>query len=195
LNRPVILALSLCAFGIPLPAQSRTSQVGSVEPLEVTLAYSVDRSNAPPGVCGCFWMSGGRVEASAPFGRVLSVVADLGGEHASNINSAHESLSLVTYLFGPRLSLRSHSRFVPFGQFLVGGVHGFDALFPGSSEPPPDALAFATGAGLNFNLNSRFTVRLVQADYLQTQLPNDTGDRENSVRFSGGVVLRFFRTR
>ncbi|MFZ0394779.1 MAG: hypothetical protein WCF17_09725 [Terracidiphilus sp.] len=163
--------------------------------LEVALAYSADRTNGVVGGCGCFWMSGGKAEASAYFGRGLSVVSELAGEHADNINSSGESLSFVSYLFGPRYSLRTHTRLVPFAQFLAGGVHGFDALFPGYTGAPPDAFAFAAGGGLNMNFSRRFALRLVQADYFQTQLPNDGDNRQYHLRISGGIVLRFGENR
>jgi len=189
------LLTALLLFTVPALAQAASAYSAGPVPLEATLAYSADRTNGVVGGCGCFWMEGGKVEASAYFGRGLSVVSELAVEHADNINSAGESLSLVSYLFGPRYSLGSHSRFVPFAQFLVGGVHGFDSLFPGYIGAPPDALAFAGGGGLNMRISHRFALRLVQADYFQTQLPNDGNNRQNHLRISGGVIFRFGENR
>jgi outer membrane immunogenic protein len=159
----------------------------------VTLASGADRTNGVVGGCGCFWMQGGRAEANASFGQHLSVVAEVAGEQTASIDSAHQSLSFVTYLFGPRYSLRNRTRAVPFAQFLLGGVHGFDALFPSvsSSAAVPDALAFAPGGGINVNLSRRFALRAVQADYLQTCLPNGAANRQNHLRLSAGIVFRF----
>lgn len=179
-----ILCMAMCIW-----AQARS--ITTPAPLELTLAYGADRTNGVVGGCGCFWMEGGKAEASAYFGRGLSVVSELAGEHTGNINSVGERLSFISYLFGPRYSLRTHSRFVPVAQFLVGGAHAFDAVFPGYTGAPPDALAFAAGGGLNMRISHRFALRLVQADYFQTQLPNDGNDRQNHLRISGGVVFRF----
>jgi outer membrane immunogenic protein len=174
-------------------AQSPTAPAATFAPLEVTLSWSADRTNAPPGGCACFWMSGGQAEANASFGRGVSAVAEFTGEHAGNINTAHEDLSLVSYLFGPRYSIRTRTRFVPFAQFLVGGVHGFDAIFPSTngSGAPPDGFAFAAGGGVNAYSSRRVAVRVIEADYLQTQLPNGADNRENHLRLSAGIVLRF----
>jgi outer membrane immunogenic protein len=192
----IAMLAALFLISVPAPAQTPAAYSAGTVPLEVTLGYSTDRTNGVVGGRGCFWMQGGKAEASAYFGRGVSVVSELAGERADSINSAGESLSFVSYLFGPRYSLgSSHSRFVPFAQFLVGGVHGFDALFPGYTGAPPDALAFAAGGGLNMRISHRFALRVVQADYLQTQLPNDGNNRQNHLRISGGVVLRFGESR
>ncbi len=175
------------------PVASKPEQLAVPAPLEVTLAYSADRTNGLVGGCGCFWMQGGKAEANAYFGRGLSVVAELAGEHAGAIDAAHHELSLVSYLFGPRYALRHSRRIIPFAQFLVGGVHGFDAIFPNSTGQAlnPDAFAFAAGGGLNLNLSRRFAVRILQADYLQTQLPNDANNRQDHLRLAAGIVFRF----
>jgi hypothetical protein len=184
----IVIAATTC-MAVCMRAQTRPITLQA--PLEVTLAYSSDRTNGVVGGCGCFWMEGGKAEASTYFGRDLSVVAEIAGEHANNFNSAGESLSLVSYLFGPRYTLVNRSKLAPFAQFLVGGVHGFDALFPGYTGAPPDAFAFAAGGGLNLRLSRRFALRAVQADDFQTQLPNDGNNRQNHLRISGGVVFRF----
>lgn len=82
---------------------------------------------------------------------------------------------------------------MPFVQILIGGVHGFDSLFPdpNGTVPNPDAFAYAAGGGLNVNLSPHFAIRAGQADYFQTHLPNDTNDRENHLRLSAGIVFRF----
>jgi outer membrane immunogenic protein len=162
-------------------------------PLELTLAYSTVRANAPPGGCGCFWMQGGKAEANAHLYRGWSAVVEIAGQHASNINAAHSDLSLVSYLFGPRYSYHSNRRWTPFAQVLVGGVHGFDAFFPNQngSNITPDAFALSAGGGLNLNLDHHFAVRVAQADYFLTQLPNNQEDRQNNLRLSAGIILRF----
>ncbi|HTW79050.1 MAG TPA: hypothetical protein VME23_05810 [Terracidiphilus sp.] len=190
-----VLWLLAPGLGLNGFAQAPQSSAQGFAPLELTLAYSADRTNGLVGGCGCFWMKGGKAETSAYFGRGFSVVAEMAGEHADKINSSGESLSFVSYLFGPRFSFRAQSRLTPFAQFLAGGVHGFDALFPGYAAAPPDAFAFATGGGLNVRFSRRFALRLVQAGYFQTDLPNDGNNRQNHLRISGGIIFRFGENR
>jgi outer membrane immunogenic protein len=172
---------------------AQTTAYAPASLVEVTVAYSADRANGVVGGCGCFWMSGAKAEANVGFPHEMSFVAELTGEHAANIDSSSENLSFVSYLFGPRFSWRSRSRLVPFGQILVGGAHGFDALFPTASQyqPNPDAFAFAPGGGVNINLSPHFALRGVQADYLETHFPNSGSDRQDHLRLSAGFVIRF----
>ncbi len=183
--------MALCA-GAQAPAAADTAPAGFA-PLEVTVAYSADRTNGIVGGCGCFWLSGGKAEASASVAHGISIVSQVAGEHGSKINSTLNSLSFVSYLFGSRYSFRNRSRLVPFAQFLVGGVHGFDAAFPGPGVfiSNPDALAFTAGAGLNLNFTRHIAMRVAQADYFQSHLPNDAGNLENHLQLTAGIVFRF----
>lgn len=189
----VLLALTLGTLA-PTIAQAGPTHGSAPAPLEVTLAYSADRSKSEGGLCGCFWMQGAKAEANMYLGRGLSIVADLGGEHASNVNAAGANLSMVTYLFGPRYSVRRWKHWTPFAQFLAGGVHGFDAYFPNSTGQSlnPDDFALSAGAGINVRLARHLAVRAVQADYLQTHLPNAGSNRQDHFRVGMGIVFRFF---
>jgi len=189
-----ILVSAIIVAALPLHAQSLPSAKSSVPArLEVALAYNAVRSNGTISACTCFWMEGGKAEFNAVFTRSFSFVGEVSAQHVSDINSANQNLGLVTYLFGPRFSYRKSPRFTPFGQVLVGGVHGFDGYFPNQngSTATPDAFALAAGGGLNVYASHHLAIRPVQADYLLTELPNDNGDRENSLRLGAGIVFLF----
>jgi len=193
MNRCVYLTIVLfAAMGpvLPLCAQA-TPNAKIPTPLEVTLAYSQLRSNGTAAACGCFWMQGGKVEFNLALIGNFSAVGELAGHHATDINSAHEDLSLVTYLFGGRYSYRRYRHVTPFAQVLIGGVHGFDALFPTASGSTivPDAFALTAGGGLNIRVSRYLAIRPAQVDYLQTRLPNDAANRENSLRLGAGIVF------
>jgi outer membrane immunogenic protein len=197
MSRWVLLVMAFGALihgtGRAVFAQAADAALPGAAPLEVTLAYSADRTNGVAGGCGCFWLSGGRAEANSSLTRGIGIVSQIAGEHASKIGSTLNSLSFVSYLFGPRYSFRNHSRLLPFVQFLAGGVHGFDGSFPGPGVliQNPDAFAFAAGGGLNLSLSPHFAMRAVQADYFQSRLPNDGSNVEDHLQLSAGIVLRF----
>jgi len=96
-----------------------------------------------------------------------------------------------SYLFGPRLNLRKFDHFVPFGEFLIGGVHGGSELVGGQSQ---NAFALAAGGGVDIVLTKNVAWRVAQLDYLLTSFSGSavaaTG-RQNSFRAGTGVVLRF----
>ena len=188
----MLAAFWLCVCGLSETAfaQREDGRASAPAPLEITVAYSADRTNGVVGGCGCFWMSGGMAEAQVSFlPHGISAVAELTGEHASSINSSGQSLSFVSYLLGPRFSWQNATRFRPFAQFLLGGTHGFGALFPnanGPSLPNPDAFSFASGAGINLNVSPRIALRIVQLDYQQ---PTATLSAAGETR-GGGQIMR-----
>ena len=47
------------------------------------------------------------------------------------------------------------------------------------------------GGGLDERINARFSVHLVEADYLLTLLNNGGSNRQNNLRISAGVVFHF----
>jgi peptidoglycan-associated lipoprotein len=156
------------------------------------VSYNAIRANAPPAGCACFYMQGGRAEADIRLHHWLSAVAEVGGAHANKINSNGDSVGRITYLLGPRATHRAGHGLSVFGQALFGGAHGFDGYFPKSTTSSTSANSFAlsTGGGVDWSLSDHFAVRLLQADYLYTQLPNAAGDRQNNFRVGAGIVFR-----
>jgi hypothetical protein len=105
-------------------------------------------------------------------------------------------LTTFTYLAGPRRSIalgRLEKRKVAaFAQVLLGGVHASDGLFPSGSTTKSSAEAFALsmGGGMEVGLNHGISLRLIQADYLYTHLPNLYDNYESNFRLGAGVAFR-----
>jgi outer membrane immunogenic protein len=172
MTTPTLIPIAILLAALPLCGQTLPGRTAGPAPLEVTLAYSTVRADTVPGGCGCFWMEGGKAEFRVEFTRSLGFVGEIAGNHARGINSAHEDLGLVSYLFGPRFSWRVH-RFTPFAQTLIGGVHGFDAIFPSPNKSTiaPEAFAMSAGGGLNIDLSHHIALRPFQADFLRPIYP------------------------
>jgi outer membrane immunogenic protein len=185
-----LIPIAVLLAALPLFGQNAPRPASGPARMEVTLAYNALRSDATPR--GCIWMQGGKAEFRVAFSRQVGLVGEIAGVHANSINTAHEEISLVSYLFGPRLSWRVH-RFTPFTEGLIGGVHGFDATFPSSSNSTavPDAFAMAAGGGINIDLSRHLALRPFQADYFLTTLPNAAANRQNSLRLGAGIVFKF----
>jgi hypothetical protein len=47
------------------------------------------------------------------------------------------------------------------------------------------------GGGANIRLTRRIALRLLEADFIATHLPNSTNSRQYDIRFSNGVVFHF----
>jgi len=161
-------------------------------------------------------MYGGTAELAVPVWRNFSVVGEFGGQttkqmgpDAQSLVPGQQSLGLshINAYGGLRLRLPNHTLFQPYGQAMVGIVHGFDSQFPKTYYSQTGEVAYETsansfgmvlGGGLDWAVSRRFWIRLPQVDYHYNQLPNLhkalTGqgrDQQNELRLSAGVVVRF----
>ncbi len=190
-NRAVVMAFLL----LTLPCAAQTKLV----PAEANIRFSEQISNGPAGDCGCFTMQGAAgdfawnlyhpaVERAA----TLSAVADVSVEHTGNVNSTPYGLTLTSVVFGPRAAVPARKTSL-FAQGLIGVTHGSGSEFPhgGSLVSSANSFAFDLGAGADYPLAKRVLLRIVQAEYLRTSLPNNASDWQNNLRLSAGVTLKF----
>ena len=128
----------------------------------------------------------------------LIYAANTCGYHQGNVVSSGLNLWLENYLFGPRISCRRSKRWTPFAQFLAGGAHASGTLFGAPtgtggvtsfSLGSANAFALSAGGGLDWNASRHVSVRLFQAEYLNTRLPNSGNDVQNNLRLTFGVVF------
>jgi opacity protein-like surface antigen len=145
--------------------------------------------------------NGGSGSLAYNFTPMLGVVADFGGYHWSGPfeDEGNLTINVVSYLFGPRVSLR-HGKFTPFAQALFGGAHGSfnanevcDARVHGqggcgSVSTSDNSFSLAVGGGLDWNATTHIGIRLIQAEYLMTQFLDTT---QNNARISTGVTIRW----
>jgi peptidoglycan-associated lipoprotein len=165
-------------------------------PVEVSLGYSYLRANAPPGECGCFNMNGGSAALAAYLGHGFSGVADFGGYFQNSVVASGRSLTLETFLFGPRYSFGHSKKVTPFAQFLAGGAHGSGTLYgTASTSGSANGFAFTAGGGLDLHASRNVSIRLIQAEYLMTRLPNAVNNYQNDLRLTFGVVFHFGKAR
>jgi opacity protein-like surface antigen len=118
------------------------------------------------------------------FTKYLGVSADFSGAYGSPFGA---STKFHTFMFGPIVRFPNSSKITPFAHVLFGGVHG-SASASGLGSTSDTAFAWAAGGGLDANINSRFAVRLAQADFLQTRFSSTS---QNNFRYSAGIVFKF----
>jgi outer membrane protein OmpA-like peptidoglycan-associated protein len=203
-----------------LPSSARASdamyQVGDsgnyTPKVEWFLGYSFWRAMPTSSNNRIGYLHGGSTSVAYNFNGYLGLVADFGGFDNARVtlSSPTGSRTLAadgsayTYIFGPRLSYRTHSRFTPFAQLLVGGAYASNVFISGctgsySCQPLAYDWAFAVlaGTGFDIRINHYLAIRPIQAEYLLTHLTNPTlpsgSERgwQNNGRFSSGIVLRF----
>jgi len=108
-------------------------------------------------------------------------VAEISGCRDTGLPSG-ASGHVVTYLFGPRISWRSSNKFIPYGQFLVGGAQS-----GGTGTASGNAFAAAIGGGLDVTVSHHFSFRVAQAEFLLTRFG---GSQQNNLRLESGIILR-----
>lgn len=171
------------------PAPSKSTLQNSA--LETAFTYQGVHSDVVNG--SGFWMQGGAAQIHGQFYRGWGVVADITGAHINNIDSSGVGLDLVTATFGPRYTWKpAHGRYSLYGQGLLGQAWGMNSVFPGPSgaNTVANSMAIKTGGGMNLTLTRHFALRLFEADYLRTQLPNSTNNVQNYLTVGAGIVLR-----
>ena len=185
---PVAISLILSAtFAAPAIAQT-----ASPFNWEVATGYNYVHANAPPSGCGCFSMNGGTASVVRQFNPAFGLAGEFNGVTNSQVDAAGHSLTLLTYLVGPRYRVPSRGRFVPFAQILVGGAHATGGLYVANGSPgTANAFATSMGGGADIALNSRVSFRLVQAEYLLTLLPNTVNSRQNNLNLTTGIAVHF----
>jgi opacity protein-like surface antigen len=130
---------------------------------ELFLGYSYLRS-VPTLATGnrMAWLNGGSTSIALNLNSYLGLVGDFGGFADSRLllsgtggnpsNVVDSSGRAYTYLIGPRVSFRNHTRLTPFVLALFGGIHAGEVTRSGCSgagcTPLPSENKFAlTGGG------------------------------------------------
>lgn len=132
-------------------------------------------------------LNGGSASVTYNPANWIGLVADFGGYHGGySFSSGGINGEVYTYMFGPKTSFRL-GRFTPFVQTLFGGAHTTSSSTFGSES----SFAMASGGGLDLNATNHIGIRLIQADYLLTTLQDEVNNRQNNLRLSAGVVLRW----
>jgi outer membrane immunogenic protein len=163
---------------------------------DVAATYQWIKTNTPNGSCDCFYLKGGDLSASLRLLPEMSAVADVNLSHANDVLGSGSSLTLSSYMAGPRFRLPlsgSHSRYVPepFAQILLGAAHaGGGAAGAGDRTT---VFAARVGGGMDVALAGGLAVRLFQVDYYLTDFANSTNNHQNNLLFGAGLVYRWAR--
>jgi opacity protein-like surface antigen len=184
-------------FPSPAPAAADSDAYGRMFP-KYEIAGMYQYLNFAPGdPFNNFNMHGGSGSFTYNFTRWLGLTGEFGAYQGDrNLFPLTGSTTGVksdarTYLFGPRLTLRKFDRFIPFGEFLVGGAHASDAITFGTSQ---NAFALALGGGIDIALTKNISWRFAQLDYVMTDF-SGTGvnarARQDNFRAGTGIVYRW----
>jgi opacity protein-like surface antigen len=157
-----------------------------------------------------FNCAGGGGTLAYNFSSLVGIAADLGGcKVFGNTLGFGNSVdgTAFTYLFGPRFTYRSGSRFEPFFDINFGGMRlalscqnsAINCLSTfGGGTFSKNAFAMTVGGGFQVKLSHKFSLRLIQAEYLYTRFGNNCAlaicnqnNSQNNFRLKSGVVINW----
>ena len=102
-----------------------------------------------------------------------------------------------TFMYGPTFAYRRRQKFVPFARLLLGDVNARastaskGAAAIGVAEKfSKNSFAYAAGGGVDIVLSDMFAIRGT-AEWIRSDFPDFSDDRQNNIRISGGLVVRF----
>lgn len=119
----------------------------------------------------------------------LGIVADGGGYYASpTVSGTDIRARIYSYMFGPRFSYRGKV-LTPFAQALFGQAR-LRVTVPSvpTFSSTDSGFAMTVGVGADVKVAEHVAIRVIQAEWFRTQL---SGNTQNNVRLSAGVVFRF----
>jgi outer membrane immunogenic protein len=156
--------------------------------LEFGANYNYFHANAPPGQCGCFSLNGGSGTVVYNITPQWAGVADLMVGHATNVDNSLQNITIFNYLFGPRYTRRMSSRYVPYGQVLLGGAKE-DVNFNFTINR--NSFGLLAGGGVTTRLKHKFGLTLGEVDWIYTRIPNAQNNRQNDLRIVTGFTYHF----
>jgi hypothetical protein len=188
--RSAALLLVLASLSGVLHSQAipTGTERGVLPRVEIGANYNYFHANAPPGQCGCFALNGGSGAVVVNLTRVWSGVADVAVAFANNVDNTRQNITIVNYLFGPRYTRRTYSRFVPYGQVLFGGAKenvNFEFTINRNS------FGLLGGGGVTTRMGRRFGLTIGEVSYVYTRIPNAKNNAQNNIRVSTGITYRF----
>jgi len=194
MNR-LLLSLFFIAVAPSLAVAQASPANGDRGSTELALEYNYVRANAPPAQCDCFSLNGGSFSIAQPLGSGhLAAVFDAAAVHGSGISSSGYDLTLSSFTAGLRYRPLFHPRWNPFGQILIGAANASGTLVEGNTPAASDStLNFASvvGGGLDYRLPGRWSLRVIEGDYLLTRSSNRVNDHQDNLRLGAGIVYRF----
>jgi hypothetical protein len=191
------LALLTAVFTLTLAASAQESSAN------LFTGYSFGRIEAANGQGGVgpgkIQTNGWNVAVSKQLFPALELVADVSGHYGTLSGDAllgprETQIRSHTLLFGPQIG-KSFGRVRPFIRGLVGVNHqNLDdrVLAPAgtsSSRFRETALAYGVGGGLDVRTGHRFSLRLLQVDYLNIDFSHASSF--DNLRFATGLIWHF----
>jgi len=178
MKKLVLVAVLILGFSVMAMAQD-------IPATEIFAGYSHFRCDKD-AACD---LNGWDVAVAFNINKHVAPVVDIHGQYGKQYDPRFfmrdRNFSAHSVMFGPKFMMPV-GRFTPFGQFLVGVYHSnLGGMQTRKTENNP---AIAIGGGVDVNVNSRLSVRAVQAEYYGIRY---LGSVHNDLRISAGAIFKF----
>ncbi len=192
----IVLLCSLATFAQDVPKA------------EWFLGYNYVRINSTTKVPS-YSSNGGSSQLVYNFNKYIGGVFDIGGYHNGVISGYSIDNTMLSYLWGPRVNVRT-GRVTPYLNILFGGIwfgaSTVKSLAPctgtgcgpatttGRAAGSANAFAMAVGGGLDIKINKHASFRPIGLDYFLTRLKNPAlqdDHNQNNLRYSAGINFLF----
>lgn len=183
-------------------AASRPAAAGSTtspprHSFDMSAMFATEYAGVASQNSGNFWMNGGAADASFNVLGGLGIAADFSVDTAGNVGIGG-SANKVQFAAGPRYTIEmsgSHSeRFENriFVEALGGIAHGYNGLYPSSTGVQNSASSSAVliGGGYDLGLRGGWGLRLLDAAWVRTMLPNGAANVQSDLRLGFGLSYR-----
>lgn len=193
LGLTTVSTLLLAGSVVSVHAQMAPAPVSAFGSGNVSLALTFDAAHSTITNPVPFWLYGGGAELSANLYHGLGAAANITGLHTGN-SGGGVPINLLVATFGPRYTRNftlGHRSSSVYGEGLIGEANGFNGVYPQTSGAISSSNSFAlqVGGGLDLGLTRHLSVRVIEASWIRSQLPNATTNVQNNVRVGAGVVV------
>ena len=155
--------------------------------------YQMLRVNSSSSI-PAFTANGGTGSLQVNFFDQVAGVLEVGVQHNGSIGGLQLNNDWLTYLVGPRISLRNRGKkVIPALEVLLGGAtvfgSGTDRITSNHFSSNTTGFALATGGTLDIRLTRMIAFRPIQLDWLLTRINNSTN--QHNLRYGAGLVFMF----
>jgi len=188
----------LCA-ALLLLALALTATAHAQHPQDISLTFTQSRSNfvaATGSPTQYFYLRGAAADYNYTLWNGIGISAAAVGLTGENFDK-HTDIHQISFLGGPRYTWNL-GHILPyewgrkggiFGQGQVGYTFATSGQYPvaGVQANTATALTYAAGGGINLTVYHHFDLRLIEADFVHSQLPNGFNNSQSTVRLAIGI--------
>ena len=193
--RMAMLALACAALAALAPTQAR-AQRGAVD---FGMKYTQERSKFV-GPANYFYLRGAALDLSYSLWKGIGVAGSATGLAGTNLDT-NIDIQHVELLGGLRYT-HNFGHITPTVYARHGGIFleakggytfAISGLYPvnGVVATSASGLTYAGGGGVNYHIYHRLDVRLFEADYVISKLPNGGTNQQNTLRLGAGLNFHF----